>query len=299
MTISPFALPGRFYKGNLHCHSTVSDGRFDMAEVVRKYRLEGYDFLAISDHFQEQYGYPVADTRPFRTANFTTLLGAELHQGRLGNGELWHILAVGLPHDFAAPSPDEDAKSICARAAAAGAFLGFAHPGWYCLTPDDTRKLPMVHAVEIYNHGSEVSLARGDGWPLADMLLTEGRRVTAFAADDMHRMSVDFAGGWVHVKAESLEPENLLASLKAGNFYSSMGPLLHDIRIEGDEIVVECSPAAVITAGGTAARRAAEMGIGLTGARFPRAKFDGGFFRITVVDDRGRKAWSNPVWLDV
>ncbi len=47
------------------------------------------------------FNYPIADTKPFRNNRFTTILGAEVHSGAMQNGELWHILAVGLPEDFA------------------------------------------------------------------------------------------------------------------------------------------------------------------------------------------------------
>src|SRR5947209_6191196 len=75
----PFDKPGRFWRGNLHTHSTLSDGALSPEEVCALYRDAGYDFLALTDHFLERYGYPVADTRPFRNDGFTTLLGAELH----------------------------------------------------------------------------------------------------------------------------------------------------------------------------------------------------------------------------
>ena len=48
-------------------------------EVARRYRAQGYDFYCQSDHFMEQFGYPVTDTTGFRTPDFTTILGAELH----------------------------------------------------------------------------------------------------------------------------------------------------------------------------------------------------------------------------
>jgi predicted metal-dependent phosphoesterase TrpH len=92
-----FTAPGRFWRGNLHTHSTRSDGVLEPAEVVRRYRAEGYDFLALTDHFIGIYKYPITDTTGFRDAGFTTILGAELHSGAMQNGELWHILAVGLP----------------------------------------------------------------------------------------------------------------------------------------------------------------------------------------------------------
>src|SRR2546425_8127200 len=97
----PFAKPGRFYRGNIHTHSTRSDGRTKPAEVIAAYRDHDYDFLALTDHFLENYGFPIVDTREFRSETFTTILGAELHAPRTEIGERWHILAVGLPLDFA------------------------------------------------------------------------------------------------------------------------------------------------------------------------------------------------------
>jgi len=73
----PFDRPGRFLRGNLHTHSTASDGRLSPEEVCEHYRLAGYDFLALTDHFLERYGFPITDTRRYRTDAFTTLLGAE------------------------------------------------------------------------------------------------------------------------------------------------------------------------------------------------------------------------------
>ena len=99
--LSAFTAPGRFWRGNLHTHSTRSDGVLSPEEVCRRYRAEGYDFLALTDHFVGMWGYPIVDTVPFRAEGFTTILGAELHSGAMANGELWHILAVGLPPAFA------------------------------------------------------------------------------------------------------------------------------------------------------------------------------------------------------
>ena len=113
----PFARPGRFYRGNLHTHSTRSDGLKSPEEVVAVYRDHGYDFLALTDHFLERYQYPLVDTRPFRTESFTTLLGAELHAPATEAGDRWHIVAVGLPLDFRPPSETETGPQLAARAA--------------------------------------------------------------------------------------------------------------------------------------------------------------------------------------
>ncbi|MFN8565692.1 MAG: hypothetical protein U0703_29595 [Anaerolineae bacterium] len=122
----PFSKPGRFYRGNLHTHSTRSEGRLPPDAVFRFYRDMGYDFLALTDHFMEQYRYPITDTTPYRTDDFTTILGAELHAPQTLTDELWHILAVGLPHDFAPNLPGETGPLLAARALEAGAFVAAA-----------------------------------------------------------------------------------------------------------------------------------------------------------------------------
>ena len=38
------------YKANLHCHSTLSDGKCTPEELVRMYKEQGYSLLSITDH---------------------------------------------------------------------------------------------------------------------------------------------------------------------------------------------------------------------------------------------------------
>ena len=41
---------GNFYKANLHCHTTISDGRKTPEEVRRIYKEQGYSVVAFTDH---------------------------------------------------------------------------------------------------------------------------------------------------------------------------------------------------------------------------------------------------------
>ena len=64
MTVNAFTAPGRFLRGNLHTHSNLSDGALDPAEVCRRYKAEGYDFISLTDHFVGIYStIPIADTK--------------------------------------------------------------------------------------------------------------------------------------------------------------------------------------------------------------------------------------------
>ena len=299
-----FTAPGRFWRGNLHTHSNRSDGALPPEEVCRRYRAEGYDFLALTDHFIGQYGYPIVDTVPFRTEGFTTLLGAELHSGPMANGELWHILAVGLPPDFAPPAaPDfrvhpgmESGAEIAARAVAAGAFVAIAHPQWSGLTLADARTIAAAHAVEVYNHGCATGCDRADGFSIADLLLTEGRALTLIATDDAHFTEPDHFGGWVMVKAMENTPEALLAALKSGAFYSSQGPELRDIRLEEGRVVVESSAVVSVILQGKGSAARAVHGHSMTRAELALERFAASpWLRVTVIDAGGKRAWSNPM----
>ncbi|HEX9170924.1 MAG TPA: CehA/McbA family metallohydrolase [Roseiarcus sp.] len=308
MRISPFSTPGRFWRGNLHTHSTLSDGALNPEDVAGAYKLAGYDFLQLSDHFLGRFDWPIADTRKLRSNDFTTLIGAEVHALATSAGEYWHIVATGLPVDFLPAKPDETGPMLAARAREAGAFVTIAHPSWSQLTIEDGRSLSAAHAVEVYNHTCTVLTDRGDGFYLLDQLCNQDRRLTAVAGDDahFHYGDLDAFGGYVMVKSESLAPEALLVALKAGEFYSSQGPRIHNVEVTRRDVRVECSPVhtiAVVTGSSAALSR---VGRGLTQATIefaegkkwawrdpPPVKW----LRIVVIDGP-RRAWTNPIWVD-
>jgi len=311
--ISPFSQPGNFYKGNIHLHSTRSDGTMTPAEVIEAYRSRGYDFVSLTDHFLPETHFrkdadpanfiTVTDTRDLRSEGFTTILGAELHGPAMENGDIWHIVAAGLPLDFAPLAKGESGLDVARRAVAAGAYVAHAHPWWNSASLNDALQVAeFAHGVEIYNHSCQVGVDRGEGWYMLDLLSQLGHRLYGNAADDAHfnkpRHSDGF-GGWVHVKAASLDPDALVESLKTGAFYSSTGMHIHNIEIEGDEIFVECDPAEKILASGNGARYRREDSENATSARFSLERYhEHGFVRITVIGKDGTKAWSNPIWLD-
>ena len=305
-SLLPFSLPGRFWRGNIHTHSNLSDGALPPEAVIEAYKNAGYDFLQLSEHFIDHFNWPIADTRSFRSNNFTTLIGVELHAPETSAGELWHIVAAGLPLDFPPCAPNETGAQLARRARQAGAFIGIAHPAWSQLTLEDGLAIDSAHAVEIYNHGCAIENDRGDGWYLHDQLMNEGKRLSAYATDDAHFKTPDHFGGWVNVKAESLDPEILLKALKDGHYYSSQGPELSNITLDGKELNISCSPVDTITVVCGHSRTCVKTGKAITSASFDLAKLETGWllkkpspwFRVTVIDHAGKRAWSNPYWWD-
>ncbi len=302
-----FTTAGKFHRGNLHTHSTNSDGVLPPEEVCRRYQAEGYDFIALTDHFVGLFDYPITDTTAFHNGSFTTIPGAELHTGTMENKHLWHLVAVGLPQNFTPPDAphfrpvkgSESAASIAQRARDAGAFVAIAHPHWSGMSEADARTITAAHAVEIYNHGCIVDNDRGEGFVTLEHLLNGGRKLNLIATDDAHFNTPDFFGGWVMVKATENKPDALLNALKAGEFYSSTGPEINDIRLTKDGIEVDCSSAATIIVQGQGTSMATLHGKTMTTGKLSLNRLSNSpWIRVTIIDRAGKRAWSNPIWFN-
>jgi hypothetical protein len=297
---------GRFFRGNLHCHSDRSDRHRAPREVVAAYREAGYDFLMLSDHFEERYGWRVTDTRHLRVGDFATILGAELSSGDWRDRNALWVAAAGLPLDFDPPPADDPAEAI-RRAHALGAFVVLLHPGLNNLSPEMIERRPeftALDAVEVFNHNIAVSShASPDGGYMADALLEHGRRTLLNAGDDAHFSHPrDRFGAWIEVWASELEPEALLAALSAGTYSSTQGPRIEHLERDDSRLRVATSPANAIALGGGGDRwldglsAFDERGGLVSEAEFELTAFNGSYCRVTVIDADGRRAWSNPVW---
>lgn len=302
--LDAFSSPGHFWRGNLHGHSNVSDGEATPEEVCDRYQEEGYDFICLSDHFLGKFGFEIADTKRYRSNGFSTIIGAEVHAPATSQGADWHILAVGLPEDFAATQPDETGAELARRAAAAGAFIAIAHPHLSGLSTDDILSIDAAHAIEVYNNTAAIRYGRGFGEAAWDIALQAGRRLGGIAVDDSHfrtgseNGAMDGFGGWVMVKAPDPSPEALLNALKAGHYYASLGPIIENVTRDEGTITVRCSPAGQIILLGNAGVARHLDGRAITKATLPIAPFEGGWCRVVVRDREGRQAWTNPLWLD-
>ncbi|MDX2483163.1 MAG: CehA/McbA family metallohydrolase [Pseudodonghicola sp.] len=296
---SLFSAPGPFLKGNIHTHSNRSDGALPPEEVALRYRAAGYDFLSLTDHFLPDFDFPLTDISALRSETFTPLLGAELHAPRTEMSELWHLVAVGLPADFAPTSAGEDGPALARRAHTAGAFVGIAHPAWYQLSMEDAETLvEHADAVEIYNHGCHIMHDKGDGAYMLDGLADKGHRLLAYACDDAHFKTPDFGGGWIELKAPDRSPEAILEALKQGRFYSTQGPTIHNLDMTSAGLTVECSPASGILVIGQGYQHGYRFEQGISHATIPLDGLEGSpWLRVIVFGTDGKRAWTNPYWM--
>ena len=90
--------------------------------------------------------------------------------------------------------------------------------------------------------------------------------------------------------------------MKAGHYFSTQGPSFSELIVDGNRLLVETSNvrAITLTTGGdrwqSVQVRTGEDGEPTAQAEFDLTPYRGSYCRVTVVDQGGRRAWSNPIW---
>jgi hypothetical protein len=289
---NPFRVEGSWYKGNLHTHTTVSDGSLSPQETIQIYAEGDYDFLALTDH------NAVVDYGGLDPLDMTLIPGCELAQGTGELGQSLHVVALGL--DRVPEVPETPTFAELVGAAAAQCELCFAaHPFWSLVSPGELLGLRGHVGIEVYNATCQWGCGRGPTEHVWDVLLAHGQRLWGFAVDDAHR-SEDYRRAWVMVKSVERSEQSIMAALTRGDFYASNGPVIRNMAIEGDELVVQCSACrqiGVIVAAPGAGYTTARLGLEppFEQARLPLPS-RGLPFRVEVIDEHGAKAWTNPVF---
>ena len=165
-----------FYKGNLHAHTTRSDGDLTPEECIQGFKDHGYDFLAITDHRKPFGGY--------QDDQILVIPAAEYDVNYLSGGpeRCFHITGIGLVHDFdqTLMTPQQIVDAIKKQ----GAFCTLCHPIWSMNTLEDLMTLDGYDAIEIFNTISEVYSGRGYSGQYIDLLASRGIYKLITAVDD-------------------------------------------------------------------------------------------------------------------
>ncbi len=292
--VSPFSLPGSWFKGNLHMHTTQSDGEATVEQALTYYRQRGYDFVAVTDHWVYT---PGRNGAAGDGAGLLTISGGELH------GPGYHMLAVGL-RGLPNQALENDPLALAQAVRDLGGLPFFAHPYWVGQTSAEIAACPAIAGVEVFNSVCDKMDGLGYSYVQWDEALKRGQRLLGLAVDDTHWRYGEEGRGFVMVRAAKLDEAHLLDALRRGAFYASTGPTLMDLSVipheEGRALMVRCSPCRAITfhaSGPRGHRFEAPAGQWLDTATWP-FKEEGVYLRVECEDAQGGTAWSNPVFAD-
>lgn len=292
------------YSGNVHCHSTRSDGKSKVSELVEGYKGKGYNFLVISDHRR------VFNHNNYNTENFIVMSGMEIDTWiePNPNHKFFHFQVIGdLPHDYY-----EETKIFDNYIDSMSTYKNYSkylqivnHPYWSRMEMSDLIYLrPKI--IEIYNHSAEALDGVGVNLNTWDELLFLGHKVLGIAADDNH-MSIngddqvkDFYGGLIVVESLMLTSEKIIENIEKGNFYSKMGvnaPDFIELVLDGDTVKVKTTNVDRIkfiayNYHGKVVHK--EKGKDLNYAEFKSSGHK--FVRIELEDKNNLKSWSNPIY---
>ncbi len=282
----------KWWKGNLHTHTTRSDGRATPEECIALYRAHGYDFLALTDHWK------VSENE--EKDGLLLLSGCEYDFGRRVQDGIYHVVAVGCEKDPGVTRADGPQGAID-KIHAAGGLADLAHPAWSMNTLAQLTPLRDVDYTEIFNSVSDLPAnCRPYSGAILDLLAAQGVFWKTAAVDDTHWYETDACRAFILVKAPACTREAILEAIRAGDFYASEGPHA-EVTLDGAAncVRVRCPAedhvAAVVFFTDTAwTGHRSVVGTDLTEASFPLTGRET-FVRAEVRDAAGRYAWAQTV----
>ena len=205
----PLRKGAAWYSGGLHAHTVHSDGRLTTPELAAAARADGLDFLVITDHNNTAQQVDRVDV-----PDLLTISGEEVTTPG-GHLNVWGLRGPRAFVDFRVLPGDPRIQDLVNAAHAAGGLASINHPYADCFACAWTHPVPEeVDAIEIANRDAQ-TLAQG--LAMWDVLLRQGKRVTAVGASDYHRTGENPIGSAsVRVWAEELGTQAILDGLSAG-----------------------------------------------------------------------------------
>jgi len=304
----PSDIGARWFKGNTHTHTLESDGDSPPEYVARWYRDHGYNFLVLSDH--NVWTDPGKLSALVDTA-FILIPGEEVTSSF--EQKPVHVNGLNIPHVIEPRKDSTLVGTIQKNVDAVREVEGVPHInhpnfGW-AFDHHVLREVENDRLLEIYNGHPTVHNEGGGDSPgleeIWDHLLTEGKRIYGIAVDDAHDFQGEFTRsranpgrGWVAVRANRLDPLEIMERMEAGEFYASTGVTLDDVRITPTRIEVHIRQQGNFKYTTQFIGRNGRI-LGTTGAN--PAVFElgseSGYVRAKVTDSGDAHAWVQPVFI--
>lgn len=317
VSIEPLTAPNsrRWYSADLHHHSDVLDGFTTPEYVVRSQLAAGLNLTSLTDHDTTENLAETAALSAGRDVPFIPSIEISASWGH------FNPYPIDLDADYTINSGVASVQDIIDQREALGAeAIQVNHPyikyGYYTNVENGTATggyHPRFDLLEINASGEyEKTLRKAwDHW-------THGERIYLSAGSDVHDVWKHRSGSiraFAKVPGE-LNAHSFVAALRDGHAFVSFGPLVYPEVDFGDELMVAAgervnlgfdleaanglkSIQLISDNGDVVAERtfdgqpvAARAELGLT------ANHDT-FVAVVVEDASGKKAYSNPIWVDV
>lgn len=324
-----------YFKANLHCHTTISDGRVSKETIKEHYKKNGYSVVAFTDH-DVLVPHPELNDESFLALNGYEIQLDKWESDDYADTKTCHICFIALEEDNRYPAClrrtgykvgdadkythllefEEDQEDFDVSYGLKQANLAFKtgtehryfvtynHPTWSQENYPIYSKYEGMCAMEVFNtmeYRDYLTYNRH----IYDDLLRQNKRIYCIYADDTHchyplgHPMNDACGGWVQINADELKYRTITKALEKGEFYSSNGPEIYNLYVEDGKIHIECSPVKriIFSVGRRNNSSRVEAEEFLISAEHPLNK-DDQYIRITLVDEFGKCADTNAYFID-
>jgi len=234
-----------------------------------------------------------------------------------------HMGAIGI-NSYVEPVYGNDSvdtiKANTNAIHAAGGIAVLNHPNYrWAVNHEMINKVKELKFFEVFNGDKATNNLGGEDVKgmeeMWDFLLSNGKLIYGVATDDSHHYK-NFSSllsnpgrGWIMVKSEIRDQDNILDNFAKGNFYSSTGVFISDILINKKEISldidtnpIEISSVPILfSAYKYKTQFIGQYGIVLheTWDLNPTYKIKGQekYVRVVITGSSGHKAWTQPIFI--
>ncbi len=293
---------GTFYKANLHCHSTLSDGRFSPEKLRDIYKAHGYQVIAYSDH------NTLLSHMDLAQPDFLPITSIEIDYNcsdpQFPYNPVYHLNFFSKdPYredfiPFERIYSLEKVQETIDKANDSGFLVQYNHPRWSFQSGEDFCPLTGLFAFEVYNHGCEKEMMDGYGDYEYERYLQSGKLCACTATDDNHNFSQDISspyndsfGGFTMIKAPDLSYKSIISAMENLDLYASTGPVINQLYVENNTLYIECEPccAIMLRTDSRLTRILREHTSKLTSADFS-LDFPYKYIRVELMDEKRNKA---------
>ena len=297
----------KYLKGNLHTHTTNSDGMYSVNEVLDIYKNNEYDFLAITDH-------DIFCNNNYDKINDIVLLhGIEYSCIYNGSdetkGEYTHFNCF-LPKNS---QSDEiyyykdinEFQCNINKLNRKYSLIQFNHPLFSKFLDNEFIQFNNYNLIEIYNHKDFIEeTGMQNAELLIRNLLNHHKKVLITATDDFHgpytkTINDKCFGGYIMLDSKKNELD-ILNSIKDGKFYPTTGPVIFDYRMEGRILKIKTSPVKNIIFYSNLRR--CKNCFSKDNTKINNAEYvlngDEFYIWVKIIDFNGKMAWTQPVYID-
>lgn len=229
----------KWYKGDFHTHTNVSDGKLTPSELIEVAKKQNLDFFVITDHNIIQTGFPQSEVLVIPGIEITSFKG--------------HFNALGAKKwvDFTgeeAMTTEEGMNGLLSEFKVSGALCSMNHPAlkpWAWLYKDTL--LSNFTTVEVINDPTfkdNQLKATEAALKLWNTMWNDGYKIWGIGGSDAHNFPTEAYEGSkmpsiigdpaTFVFSDSLSAVDIMKAVKSGKIYVSRGLILKiDIEVCG------------------------------------------------------------------